>query len=124
MFDILKDCNGKFNKKNILPLVGTTVAIILTALSAVLAIPRFSSHPSLSSPLGWKDPSYSEFLAIHIPATIVTFSILGLCIYLPIDSIRKNKQIENLKATSEPHSWIYNDILEKQTQTINYRSGL
>ncbi len=52
MFDILKDSNGRFNKKNILPLVGATVAIILTALSAVVAIPRFSSHPSLSSPLG------------------------------------------------------------------------
>ncbi|MHC3898338.1 UNVERIFIED_CONTAM: hypothetical protein LBW93_05545 [Wolbachia endosymbiont of Nasonia longicornis] len=46
MFDILKDSNGRFNKKNILPLVGATVAIILTALSAVVAIPRFFSHPS------------------------------------------------------------------------------
>lgn len=119
MFDILKDSNSRFNKKNILPLVGATVAIILTALSAVVAIPRFFSHPSLSSPLGWKDPSYSEFLATHIPATIVIFSILGLCIYLPIDSIRKNKQIENLKANSQPNSYIYNtlvnDVSEEQS---------
>lgn len=49
----------------------------------------------------------------------ITFSILGLCIYLPIDSIRKNKQIENLKANSQPNSYIYNtlvnDVLEEQS---------
>ncbi|MFP3021864.1 MAG: hypothetical protein ACEY3K_02605 [Wolbachia sp.] len=110
MFDILKDSNGKFNKKNVLPLFSATVASIMISLSATVVILKFFSHPSLSSPLGWKDPSYSEFLATHIPATIVTFLILSLCIYLPIDSIRKNKQIENLKATSEPHSWIYNPL--------------
>lgn len=119
MFDILKDSNGRFNNKNTLPLVSASIVVTMTALSAAVAILSFFSHPSLSSPLDWEGPSYSEFLATHIPATIVIFSILGLCIYLPIDSIRKNKQIENLKATSEPHSWIYNpltnDVSEKQS---------
>ncbi len=31
MFDILKDSYGKFNKKNVLPLVCTTVAGTITA---------------------------------------------------------------------------------------------
>lgn len=101
MFDILKDSNGRFNKKNILPLVGATVAIILTALSAVVAISRFFSHPSLSSPLVWKDLSYSKFLANHIPLSIVIFLTLGLCTYLAIDKIRQNKQTENLRANSD-----------------------
>ncbi|KLT22989.1 exported hypothetical protein [Wolbachia endosymbiont of Armadillidium vulgare str. wVulC] len=108
MFDILKDSNGRFNKKNALPLFSFTVASVLTALSTAVAIPSFFSHPSLSNHLNWEGPSYSEFLTTHIPTTIVTFSILGLCIYLPIDSIRRNKQIENLKANSEPNSYIYN----------------
>ncbi|MFT4327926.1 MAG: hypothetical protein AB3P07_04955 [Wolbachia pipientis] len=120
MFDILKDSNGRFNKKNTLPLASTFAVGTMTVLSAVAAIPRFFSHPSLSSPLGWKDPSYSEFLAIHIPATIVTFSILGLCTYLAIDKIRQNKQTENLRANSEPNTCVYtasiNDVLEEQNQ--------
>jgi len=111
MFDILKDSNGRFNKKNTLPLASTFAVGTMIALSAVAAIPRFFSHPSLSSPLGWKDPSYSKFLVTHIPATIVIFSILGLCIYLAIDKIRKNKQIENLKANSEPNSCVYNALV-------------
>lgn len=120
MFDILKDSNGRFNKKNILPLVGATVAIILTALSAVVAVPRFFSHPSLSSSLFWKDLSYSKFLANHIPLSIVIFLTLGLCTYLAIDKIRQNKQTENLRANSEPNTCVYtasiNNVLEEQNQ--------
>lgn len=124
MFDILKDSNGKFNKKNVLPLFSATVASIIILLSAKVVILKFFSHPSLSSPLGWKDPSYSEFLATHIPATIVTFLILGLCIYLPIDSIRKNKQIENLKTNSRPNSYIYNTLVNNVSEEQSVESQL
>ncbi|OAB82220.1 hypothetical protein WSTR_01880 [Wolbachia endosymbiont of Laodelphax striatellus] len=119
MFDILKDCNGKFNKKNILPIVGTAFIGTITVLSAAEATHAFFTHPSLSDQPHWRDESYGEFLATHIPATIASLSIGGLYTYLSIDNIRKNKQIENLKANSQPNSYIYNtlvnDVLEEQS---------
>lgn len=122
MFDILKDCNGRFNKKNILPPVGASVAGTLTAFSAAGAVRGFLTHPSLSPSdhPHWRDESYGEFLATHIPLTMVCLSILSLYTYFPIDNIRKNKQTENLKATSEPSSCVYNasvnDVSEEQNR--------
>lgn len=119
MFDILKDSYGKFNKKNVLPLFSATVASIIILLSATVVILKFFSHPYLSSPIGWKDPSYSEFLANHIPLSIVIFLTLGLCTYLAIDKIRQNKQIENLKANSQPNSYIYNTLANNVSEEQN-----
>lgn len=92
MFDILKDSNGRFNKKNILPLIGATAGGIMAALNLA-----GTAHFHFSHGLSWKHNI--DLLVTHIILSIIMISIFGLHTYLSADNIRKNKQIENLKAT-------------------------
>lgn len=130
MFDVLKDSNDKFNKKNILPLIGASIACVTMALFVVESTNEYlansSKYDSSSSVFEkhshvreWMDQAHKDFLSTHIPRTIIGLSTLSILIYFSIDNIRKNKQIENLIANSEPSSRICNvlvsDISEEQS---------
>lgn len=120
MFDILKDSNGRFNKKNILPLIGIAFGSTVALSSAASLIYVTSTDYSLSVNSNMRTSNDANFLIFHALFTVVLILTSSLYICYSIDHIMENKQIENFIANSEPNVCVYNasvnDVSEEQNQ--------
>ncbi|MGL9725499.1 MAG: hypothetical protein ACR5KV_02000 [Wolbachia sp.] len=125
MSDILKDFNGRFNKKNILLLIGAAFDSAVAFFNSASLIYVASASSSLTVNFNMRINNYDDSLIVHTFLTIVFILTSSLYICYSIDNIIANKQIENFRAN--PWSNTYTDntsVNDVSKEQIRYRLRL